>query len=272
MSPARAIDPHPAPDFARIFAKSDFAAEGGSLIDCQHGPVPDHLVGEFGFEATAVEEEVNSTKKSTRADLLQSGCTQNRLNCRRDELVIRDFLFELLFAVARQFVKTHAAAGFGTAPFRLRPSLHQKPLKRWIKGALLRLEHLIRNLADTLRDGVTVHGAGLEDAQDQHRQRAFRYRISRHSYQMYTSPIQNVKRARPTARTEAQTMNAIANIIGRLEAQKATSDLASVEALQDFANMGSITPTRPAGKPEPGRKGGITPEGHWRPVLAMKRR
>lgn len=72
-------------------------------------------------------------------------------------------------------------------------------------------------------------------------------------------------------------MNEIANIISRLENQKAAIDRA-LEALQDFAATGSITPQQSGRKKQSGRKtrsarkGGMTPEGRRRLALAMKRR
>ena len=66
-------------------------------------------------------------------------------------------------------------------------------------------------------------------------------------------------------------MNEIANIISRLENQKAAIDRA-LEALQDFAATGSITPPQSGRKRTPARKGGMTPEGRRRLALAMKRR
>jgi hypothetical protein len=66
-------------------------------------------------------------------------------------------------------------------------------------------------------------------------------------------------------------MNEIANIISQLEAQKAAIEQA-LEALRDFGRTGSITPGKSTGKSAPARKGGMTPEGRRRLVLAMKRR
>jgi len=66
-------------------------------------------------------------------------------------------------------------------------------------------------------------------------------------------------------------LNEIANIISRLENQKAAIDRA-LEALQDFAATGSITPPQSGRKRTPARKGGMTPEGRRRLALAMKRR
>ena len=66
-------------------------------------------------------------------------------------------------------------------------------------------------------------------------------------------------------------MNEIANIISRLENQKAAIDRA-LEALQDFAATGSITPQQSGRKTQSARKGGMTPEGRRRLALAMKRR
>jgi hypothetical protein len=66
-------------------------------------------------------------------------------------------------------------------------------------------------------------------------------------------------------------MNEIANIISRLETQKAAVDQA-LEALRDFAETGSITPGKSTSNSAPTRKGGMTPEGRRRLALAMKRR
>lgn len=66
-------------------------------------------------------------------------------------------------------------------------------------------------------------------------------------------------------------MNAIANIITQLEEQKAAIDRA-LETLQDFAETGSVTPGKSAGKASRARKGGMTPEGRRRLSLAMRRR
>lgn len=66
-------------------------------------------------------------------------------------------------------------------------------------------------------------------------------------------------------------MNEIANIISRLETQKAAIDQA-LEALRDFAETGSITPGKSTSNSVPARKGGMTPEGRRRLALAMKRR
>src|SRR5690348_11935342 len=66
-------------------------------------------------------------------------------------------------------------------------------------------------------------------------------------------------------------MNEIANIISRLETQKAAVDQA-LEALRDFAETGSITPGKSTSNSAPARKGGMTPEGRRRLALAMKRR
>jgi len=66
-------------------------------------------------------------------------------------------------------------------------------------------------------------------------------------------------------------MNEIANIISRLETQKAAVDQA-LEALRDFAETGSITPGKSTGNSAPTRKGGMTPEGRRRLALAMRRR
>ena len=66
-------------------------------------------------------------------------------------------------------------------------------------------------------------------------------------------------------------LNEIANIISRLEDQKAAIDRA-LQALQDFAATGSITPPQSGRKRTPGRKGGMTPEGRRRLALAMKKR
>jgi hypothetical protein len=69
----------------------------------------------------------------------------------------------------------------------------------------------------------------------------------------------------------SQPMNKIANIITQLEEQKDAIDRA-LEALQDFAQTGSITPTKSSRKRASARKGGMTPEGRRRLALAMKRR
>lgn len=66
-------------------------------------------------------------------------------------------------------------------------------------------------------------------------------------------------------------MNAIANIIAQLEDQKAAIDQA-LEALNDFAETGSITPKKSTSKAARARKGGMTLEGRRRLALAMKRR
>lgn len=66
-------------------------------------------------------------------------------------------------------------------------------------------------------------------------------------------------------------MNEIANIIGRLETQKAAIDQA-LDALRDFAETGSITPGKSTNNSAATRKGGMTPEGRRRLALAMKRR
>jgi hypothetical protein len=66
-------------------------------------------------------------------------------------------------------------------------------------------------------------------------------------------------------------MNEIANIISRLETQKDAIDRA-LDALRDFAETGSITPTKSRGKAARPRRGGMTPEGRRRLALAMKRR
>jgi hypothetical protein len=66
-------------------------------------------------------------------------------------------------------------------------------------------------------------------------------------------------------------LNEIANIISQLENQKAAIDRA-LEALQDFAATGSITPQESGRKTRSARKGGMTPEGRRRLALAMKRR
>jgi len=66
-------------------------------------------------------------------------------------------------------------------------------------------------------------------------------------------------------------MNEIANIISRLETQKAAIDQA-LEALRDFAETGSITPGKSTRNSAGARKGGMTPEGRRRLALAMKRR
>ena len=66
-------------------------------------------------------------------------------------------------------------------------------------------------------------------------------------------------------------MNEIANIINRLETQKAAIEQA-LEALRDFGETGSITPRKSVGKAAPTRKGGMTPEGRRRLAQAMKRR
>ena len=66
-------------------------------------------------------------------------------------------------------------------------------------------------------------------------------------------------------------LNEIANIISRLEDQKAAIDRA-LQTLQDFAATGSITPPQSGRKRTPARKGGMTPEGRRRLALAMKRR
>jgi hypothetical protein len=72
-------------------------------------------------------------------------------------------------------------------------------------------------------------------------------------------------------------LNEIANIISRLETQKAAIDRA-LETLQDFAATGSVTPQQSGRKKQSGRKtqaarkGGMTPEGRRRLALAMKRR
>jgi hypothetical protein len=65
-------------------------------------------------------------------------------------------------------------------------------------------------------------------------------------------------------------MNEIANIISKLEAQKAAIEQA-LDALRDFGETGSITPGKSTAK-VPARKGGMTPEGRRRLALAMKRR
>jgi hypothetical protein len=61
-------------------------------------------------------------------------------------------------------------------------------------------------------------------------------------------------------------MNEIANIINRLETQKAAIEQA-LEALRDFGETGSITPGKSTGKAAPARKGGMTPEGRRRLAL-----
>jgi hypothetical protein len=66
-------------------------------------------------------------------------------------------------------------------------------------------------------------------------------------------------------------MNEIANIIAQLETHKAAIERA-LETLQDFADTGSITPAKSAGKTGRARKGGMTSEGRRRLALAMKRR
>jgi hypothetical protein len=65
-------------------------------------------------------------------------------------------------------------------------------------------------------------------------------------------------------------MNAIANIIAQLEAQKAAVERA-LEALRDFDQSGTVNPAKSTAK-APARKGGMTPEGRRRLALAMKRR
>jgi len=65
-------------------------------------------------------------------------------------------------------------------------------------------------------------------------------------------------------------MNEIANIISRLETQKAAIEQA-LEALRDFGETGSITPAKSTRRTAV-RKGGMTPEGRRRLALAMKRR
>jgi hypothetical protein len=66
-------------------------------------------------------------------------------------------------------------------------------------------------------------------------------------------------------------MNEIANIINRLEIQKAAIEQA-LEALRDFGETGSISPGTSNRMAVPARKGGMTPEGRRRLALAMKRR
>jgi hypothetical protein len=66
-------------------------------------------------------------------------------------------------------------------------------------------------------------------------------------------------------------MNAIANVIAQLEEQNAAIERA-LEALQDFAGTGSITPAKSTGKAGPARKGAMTSEGRRRLALAMERR
>ena len=64
-------------------------------------------------------------------------------------------------------------------------------------------------------------------------------------------------------------MNEIANIIARLETQKAAIEQA-LETLRDFETTGSITPAKSTGKAA--KKGGMSAEGRRRIALAMKLR
>src|SRR3984957_3506483 len=83
---------------------------------------------------------------------------QDEPNRRRESFPVGLFGFEIFLSGARQGIIFRAAIVFRLAPFRLNPSLLFEPMQSGVKCALIHLQNVVRNAANALRNGPTVHG------------------------------------------------------------------------------------------------------------------
>src|SRR5882757_8799864 len=82
-------------------------------------------------------------------------------------LPLARFNRQLPLALCRQSVELCPAIIF-RGSFRDRyPSPLDQPVQRWIKRSLLNLEYIVRPELDCFGDGLTVHGAELQSAENQ---------------------------------------------------------------------------------------------------------
>jgi hypothetical protein len=89
-----------------------------------------------------------------------------------DAVVFVQFGFQLLAAFAREAVKADFAIGFGDAPFGGDPAFKENFLKGRVEGAFLDSQDFGREGVNALGYGVSVKGAGAEDAENEERERA----------------------------------------------------------------------------------------------------
>src|SRR5262249_32120943 len=93
-------------------------------------------------------------------------------DCEHESIPARFLRLELLPAGARELVKLRFASGFVHVPARRDPALLLDAVERRVERTLLDVEHLVRELSNTLNDSVAVQLSQRERFEDQHIERS----------------------------------------------------------------------------------------------------
>ena len=82
----------------------------------------------------------------------------DQIDGRREPVPLSQFLLQLCAPGSRQRIELSLAAALRLAPMGLDPALLLQPVQRWIKGALLNLQHFGGDLLDAFGDCPAVLG------------------------------------------------------------------------------------------------------------------
>ena len=104
---------------------------------------------------------------------------QNVLDGLRDAIVTGEFGLQMCAACGGEAVEPNFAIGFGDTPLGGDPAFDEHFLQRGIEQAFFDGEDFAGQEVNALGDGVAVKRVRLEDAEDEHGERAGRHSIFR---------------------------------------------------------------------------------------------
>src|SRR5215510_823153 len=101
------------------------------------------------------------------------GSAENEVYSAREFLPLRTLSGELFAAGARDGVVARLAVVLGGVPLGRNPSARDEAVQRRVERALVHTQQPVGAALDQLGDAPTVHGAQLENLEDEHLERAF---------------------------------------------------------------------------------------------------